>query len=208
MPTVKEQIVARITAKGRGYTFSAKDLLDIGGRPLIDVTLSNLLADGLIRRISRGLYDYPAVSEALGGQLSPDMDQVAQAIARKFRWTILPEGALAANQLGLSQQVPAKLVYLSDGPTKKVQVGSGSIHFKHARPKEIRGGDYVSGLVVQALRHLGKDNVDAKVVDRLRKRLSADEKAGLLKDTRYGTDWIYEVAQRIAEVRTWTKQPA
>ena len=126
------------------------------------------------------------------------MDQAAQALARKFLWTILPEGSLAANQLGLSRQVPAKLVYLSDGPTKKVRVGNRTIHFKHARPKQLSAANRMSGLVIQALRYLGRVDLDDEVIERLRERLSSEEKAALLEDARYGTDWIYEVAQKIA----------
>jgi len=181
--------------------FSRKDFWDIAPTGPVGVILARFVSHGMIRRLGRGLFDYPRVSQALGGELSTDIDQVARAVARKFRWTIMPEGALAANQLGLSQQVPAKIVYLSDGPSKKVQAGGLAIRFKHARPKEMSAENYASGLVIQALRYLGKKNVDRKVIDLLRRRLPAKEKANLLKDTHYGTDWIFQAAQQIAEGR-------
>ena len=197
-PTGK-RILKRITDKGRSYVFTRKDFQDLAPTGSTGKILSRLVEAGLIRRLGRGLFDYPRINQALGGELSPDIEKVAQSVARKFGWTIMPEGALAANQLGLSQQVPAKIVYLSDGPSKKVQAGNSVIHFKHARPKELRAENYASGLVIQALRHLGKDNVERKVIDLLRKRLSSKERTNLLNDTRYGTDWIYQVAQRITE---------
>ncbi len=199
MDNLRDNIVRRIERRGRGWAFSRKDFQDIAPTGPLGVILSRLVKQSMIRRLGRGLFDYPRVNPALRGELSPDTGQAAQAIARKFRWTIMPEGGLAANQLGLSQQVPAKLVYLSDGPTKEFQVGNTAIHFKHARPKEMRTENYASRLVIQALRHLGKDRVDRKVIDHLWKRLSSDEKADLLKDTRYGTDWIYKVARQIAK---------
>ena len=199
MDAMRKKIAGRIKAKGRGYAFTRKDFQGLAPTGSIGKTLSRLVEEGAIRRLGRGLFDYPRVNQALGGELSADVDQVAQAVARKFRWMIMPEGSLAANQLGLSQQVPAKIVYLSDGPSKKVQVGNITIRFKHARPKEMRAESYASALVIQALRHLGKSNVHRKVIDLLRQRLSAKEKANLLKDTRYGADWIHQVAQQVAK---------
>ncbi len=198
MEPLRRQIEERIESEGRGYAFTRKDFRDLGATGSVGKILSRLVEDGMIRRVARGLFDYPRVNPALGGHLSPDIDQVAQAVARKFRWKVIPEGALAANQLGLSQQVPAKIVYLSNGPTKKTQVGKRAIHFKHARPKELAVETHTSALIVQALRYMGREGVDSNAIEHLRQRLSADEKAALLKDTRYGTDWICRVAQQVA----------
>jgi Family of unknown function (DUF6088) len=199
MQAMRDQIVARIGRLGDGKAFSAKDFLDIASRGTIDMALSGLTRSGTIRRVRRGLYDMPKVSGALGGKLSPDIDEAARAIARRQRWKIVPEGAWAANLLGLSTQVPAKITYLTDGPNKEVPIGRRSIHFKHARPKAMAGLEGKLALVVQALRYLGKEGVGAKEIETLRAGLSAAEKRKLAKDTRFGVDWIYEVAKRIAE---------
>jgi hypothetical protein len=199
MQTMRNKIVARIERLGAGKAFSAKDFLDIASRGTIDMALSGLTRSGTIRRVRRGLYDMPKVSSALGGKLSPDIDEAARAIARRQRWKIVPEGAWAANLLGLSTQVPAKITYLTDGPNKEVPIGRRSIHFKHARPKAMAGLEGKLALVVQALRYLGKEGVGAKEIETLRAGLSAAEKRKLVKDTRFGVDWIYEVAKRIAE---------
>ena len=126
--------------------------------------------------------------------------KLRRAIARRFRWRIIPTGAWAANILRLSTQVPAKITYLSDGPNRKFELGKQTIHFKHARPKEMRTEGALSSLVVQALRFLGKQEVGPEVIGRLRNRLSPADKRRLLRDARYSTDWIFAVAQRIAEV--------
>jgi hypothetical protein len=199
MQTKHNQIVARIEQLGLGKAFSAKDFLDIASRTMIDVTLASLAQSGKIRRIKRGLYDMPRINAALGGELSPDIDEAAQAIARRQRWKIVPEGAWAANLLGLSTQVPSKITYLTDGPNNKVLIGRRSIHFKHARPKAMAGLEGKFALVVQALRYLGKEGVGAREIETLRRTLSSPEKRRLVKDTRFGVDWIYEVAKGIAE---------
>ena len=199
MQTVRDQIVARIERLGEGEAFSAKDFLDIASRTTIDVTLASLTLNGKIRRLRRGLYDMPKVNPALGGKLSPDIDEAARAIARRQRWKIVPEGAWAANLLGLSTQVPAKIVYLTDGPNNKVPIGRRTIHFKHARPNAMAGLEGTLALVVQALCYLGKEGVGPREIETLRAALSPAEKQKLVTDTRFGVDWIYEVARTIAE---------
>ena len=199
MQTMRDQIVARIERLGEGKAFSAKDFLDIASRTTIDVTLASLNLSGKIRRIRRGLYDMPKVNPALGGKLSPDIDEAARAIARRQKWKIVPEGAWAANLLGLSTQVPSKIIYLTDGPNNEMPIGRRTIQFKHARPKALAGLEGKFALVVQALRHLGKDGVGPREIETLRAGLSSAEKRKLVKDTRFGVDWIYEVANRIVE---------
>jgi len=196
---MRDKIVARIERLGAGKAFSAKDFLDIASRGSVDMALTGLTRCGTIRRVRRGLYDMPRVNPALGGKLSPDIDEAARAIARRQRWRIMPEGAWAANLLGLSSQVPSKIVYLTDGPNNEVPIGRRTIYFKHARPKVMAGLEGKFALVVQALRHLGKDGVGPREIKTLKAALSPAEKRKLVKDTRFGVDWIYDVAKRIAE---------
>jgi hypothetical protein len=196
---MRDQIIGRIERLGKGKAFSAKDFLDIASRTTIDVTLASLTRCGKLRRIQRGLYDMLWDNSALGGKLSPNIDEAAQAIARRQRWKIVPEGAWAANLLGLSSQVPSKIIYLTDGPNHEVPIGRRSIHFKHARPKAMAGPEGKIALVVQALRHLGKDGVGAREIEKVRAGLSPAERRTLVKDARFGVDWIYEIANRIAE---------
>lgn len=199
MQTMQYQIFKRIEHFDRGKAFSAKDFLDIASRTTIDVALAKLAMEGKIRRIRRGLYDTPKFNAALGGKLSPDIDEATRAIARRQHWTIVPEGAWAANLLGLSTQVPSKIIYLTDGPTKEIQIGRRSIYFKHAGPKKMAGFEGKLALVIQALRHLGEDNVGTTEIETLRSTLSPQERRHFLRNTRFSLDWIHDVAKQIAE---------
>ena len=200
MQTVANKILNRIKGKGDGFSFTAKDFLDLGTRGAVDMALSTLARSGQIRRISRGLYDYPRHSELLGGLLAPDFDQVADAIARKTGIRIQPSGALAANLLGLSEQVPAKIVYLTDGRSRTIRIGSQTITFKRTSPKELLPNEKTA-LVVHALRFLGKEAVTDEIIHKLRKILSPAERKRLLKDAKYTSTWVPDVVRRIAEER-------
>jgi len=198
MQTVKDRILSKIKALGPGSAFTAKDFSDVAARGTVDVTLSRLASEKVIRRIGRGLYDYPRESKLFGELQAPDIDQAAQAIARKHRWTIAPHGAMAANLLGLSQQVPARIVYLSDGPTRQFKVDKRTLKFQHSSPKDVRTKNYSSRTIIQALKHLGKSRVGRETIDHLRHILPAKDKADLVRDARYGTGWVLEVARKIA----------
>ncbi|MFO0827907.1 MAG: DUF6088 family protein [Phycisphaerales bacterium] len=201
MATDKDRIIARIRRWGPGSAFTPKDFLDVASRGTVDMTLKAMVDEGRIRRLARGLYDAPSHSKRLGGPAGPQLDQVAHAIARRFRWTIIPDGPLAANLLGLSTQVPARPVYISDGPSKVVVIDGQRIQFKSARPRETGVMSARSGTVIQALRSLGRRRVDEKVIGELRRILSAQDKRALVRDARQSADWIYAAARAIATER-------
>jgi len=198
MKSVLDKVLASIKSKGRGFAFSGKDFLHLGPRTSVDHALSTLATKGEIRRLHRGIYDYPHFDEQLGGQLSPDVDAVAKAIARKTGVRIQASGAWAANLLGLSTQVSAKILYLTDGTSRKYCIGSQTIDFKRVGPKDLIGKREASSLVAQALRYLGKDRVNEQMIKQLRRRLTEADCKALPADLRYSADWIYEVAKKIA----------
>ena len=126
MTTLTTAILKRVRGRGRGSVFCAKDFLDLGTRAAVDQVLCRLSRKRTIRRLGRGLYDYPRVHPKLG-VLTPTPAAIAQAVAKKTNSRIQPSGAHAANRLGLSTQVPAHLVYLTDGNSKQIQVGNQTI---------------------------------------------------------------------------------
>ena len=192
-----DKIKRRIIGKGRGAVFTPADFLDLGSRASVDQTLSRLTDQGVIRRLARGIYDYPKTSPRLG-RLSPDPDAVAAAIARKDGRVVQVSPARAANMLGLTTQVPAKAVYLTDGPSRSKQIGAQTIIMRNAAAKNLVGAGKPTGAVFQALRYLGKDGVDASVVARLSRTIDADTRRALVKDALQAPGWMRPVVQQIA----------
>jgi RNA-binding protein YhbY len=196
--SIQDKIADRLRRQGRGKVFTPKDFLDLGGREAVDKALSRLAKIEIVQRLGRGLYCYPQVNKRLGIAVPPDVDEIADALARQTGSRIAPSGATAANRLGLSTQVPAKPVYLTDGRSRQVKVGNFVIVVKHVPPKELPIGNRTSATVMQALRHLGKDGVDASVLSKIRKTLTAKHRSRLLQDARYTTDWIADAVRKIA----------
>jgi len=159
--------------------------------------LHRLHKKGTIRRVLRGLYDYPGFSELLGQELSPDIHQVAQALSRKFGWCIYPSGPAALNLIGLSTQVPGRIVYLSDGPTRSYTVGNTVLTFKNTALKETGFKLVESGLVVQGLKSLGQDGITPQVIARIRDWLNPELRPRIMKDTQTATGWVYDAIRRI-----------
>jgi hypothetical protein len=198
MSNLRDKILHRVHGKGRGAVYISKDFLDLGNRAAIDQALSRLVKDGSLRRLGRGLFDFPRVSPKLG-ILSPDSDQVARAIARKQGGRVQRSGAFAANALGLSTQVPGNQVYLTASSSAKVRVGKQTLTFKQVAPKRIAARDSVAGTVLQALDFVGKDGVTDSVVIRLRSKLSATDKKRLLKESRYAAGWVSDTVKKLVK---------
>jgi len=197
--SIQDTIVDQVRRRGRGKVFTPKDFLDIGTRAAVDQALSRLARADTVQRLGRGLYCYPKINKRLGIAIPPEVEEIADTLARQTGSRIAPSGATAANRLGLSTQVPAKPVYLTDGRSRKVRVGNVVIVLKHVPPKELPFGSRTSATVFQALRYLGKDAVDATVVSRIRKTLSPQNRSRLARDARYTTDWIAETVRQIVE---------
>jgi len=196
---IENKVISRIYGRGRGWAFTKTDFVAEFGEANIHQALSSLTKAGKIRRVCRGVYDYPRYSELLDRQLSPDLDQVAHALARKFNWRIQPSGDAALNLLGLSTQVPGRWIYLSDGPGREYEIGNHSLVFKKSALKDVGFKYRESGLVVQALKALGREHVDQKVVECIRQQLESNACGRVLKDTRSVTGWIYEAIKRICK---------
>ncbi len=197
MTNVQDAIVDHLRHRGRGQVYTSKDLGQFGNRAAVDQTLSRLARDGTIQRLARGLYCYPRTNPRLGIVVSPSADEIAAALARQTGSRIAPSGALAANRLGLSTQVPAKHVYLTDGRSREIRVGNQVFAMKHVAPKELPIGSPVSAALFQALRYLGADAIDNTVISRLRRRLSTKQRQQLLRDARYTTGWIADIVRKI-----------
>ena len=194
--SIDSQVINRIRGHGRGYVFVPGDFLDLGSRTAVDLVLHRLTQKGVIRWLARGVYDFPKQHPVLG-MLWPSADDVAQALAGRDRTRLQPAGAYAANMLGLSEQVPAKAVYLTDGPSRVVTIGSMTIQLRRTTPRNMAAAGRLSGLLIQALREVGQPHMTPERIVHLKRTLPADERRGLLKDlklappgcTRFCANW-------------------
>ncbi len=199
MQSIDNKVVSRIYGNQRGWSFSKSDFLDLGGDDATRKALSRLVAKGTIRRVLRGLYDYPRISKLLDEQMGPDLDQVARALARKHGWRIQPSENTALNVLGLSTQVPAQAVYLSDGPGKAYAIGKRQLLFKKRALKESGFKHRESELVVQALKALRRERIDSQTRRKLSKAFPAATWMKMVRDTKTASAWIHDVIRTIAE---------
>jgi len=193
----QEQIVERIANSEKGSMFITSDFSDIADTNAINQALFKLLKKKKIRRVIRGVYEYPEYSSFLGEYVAPSPDKVAHALARNYGWTIVPSGDTALNMLGLSTQVPATWTYVSDGPYKEYRFDKVVLRFKHTSNKDLSKVSYKTALLIQAIKAIGKENVTEKTIRQISKILSSDEKASLLSETKYTTAWVYSNIKKI-----------
>ncbi len=200
MTGVADAIMRRVSAHGRGrWVCTPKDFLDLGSREAVDQALSRLVKSGRLRRAGRGLYDLPRISAVLNRPAPVDLDAAVAALARRDGIRIMPDGATAAHRLGLTNAVPARAGYVTDGATRTVGIDGGTIRFHHAGPRVMRWADRPAASAVQALRWLGPDAArDARVVAALKRRLPEAVKRDLARNGRDLPGWALPLARDIA----------
>ncbi len=195
--SVDSKILAFIRGRGRGSVFVPTDFLRLGSREAVDIALHRLARKRRIRRLARGVYDFPKEHPVLG-QLQPSAETVARALAGRDRTRIQPAGAYASNALGLSEQVPAKVVFLTDGPSRTVKIGSTTIQLRRTTAKNMAAAGRLSGLLIQALRELGQEHVTAEHVAHLKRIIPSDERRELTKDIRLAPAWMHPIVRELA----------
>ena len=178
--------------------FVPADFLDIGSREAVDVVLHRLAKKGTIRRLARGVYDFPKEHPVLG-RLQPSAEDVAKALAGRDHTRLQPAGAYAANALGLSEQVPAKAVFLTDGPSRTVRIGPATIQLRRTTPRNMAAAGRLSGLLIQALRALGREHVTPERREHLKRTLPADKRRELVQDIRLAPAWMHPIFRELAE---------
>lgn len=196
---IDRAMLFRIQERDSGWVFSPADFIDLGTRHAVDKALSRMAASGSIRRVARGLYDVPKQHPILGAT-APSIEQLSKALAGKGGTRLQPTGAYAANLLGLSDQVPAKIWFLTDGRSKRVKVGKLVIQLKQTSPRNMATAGRISGLVIQALRYIGKPHVDDRKVRQLNRILTADQKKQLFQDIAFAPTWIGNIIRGLANV--------
>lgn len=195
--SIDNQVLQRIQAQGPGWVFTPQDFAELGARTAVASALKRHKAAGLIRLLGRGLYDVPRQHQRLG-TLWPSVESVKQALERKDGLRLQPSGAYAANLLGLSEQVPAKVVFVTDGATRQVRVGPTAIQLKRTTPKNMAAAGRLSGLLIQAFRSLGREHMTPQRIEHLRQQLPAHERALILKDLALAPEWMHSHFREIA----------
>lgn len=192
-----KRIRERVLSTENGMVFTTSDFADIADSDTVRQSLNRLVNSGILRRVFRGVFEKPKYSNLLKEYVATDPNAVANALARSYHWTIAPCGNTALNFLGLSTQVTATWSYISDGPYRIYEWDSTRIEFKHRANREITGLSYITVLVVQALKTLGKDNVTPEIIRILSDRLDSKDKVLILKESAETTDWIYDIIKNI-----------
>ena len=193
---IADKVLERIKAS-EGRIFSAADFLDLGSRATVDQALSRLAREGTINRVRRGLYELPRIGKLLNQPMTQSPDALAHAWAQKNGLRIVPSGAYAANLLGLSTQVPAKITYYTNGRTKTIKLGQHTIKLLNRGPKTMEVQGKTTPLVFQALSHFGKERVTHRMISRLQSTLTANDKAELKANLHHAPAWLQTVVKQI-----------
>ncbi len=180
------------------WVCTPKDFLDFGTREAIDQALYRLVKAGEMRRVGRGLYRMTGIGE-VQKSAAVDLDSAVAALARRYGVRMMPDGMFAANQLGLTNAVPAEAIYVTDGHSRTLKIDGRTVQFRHAGPQVMWWAGRPAGPVVQALRWLGRDAAtDDRVIFELQRRLSAEVKSDLVQNIRSLPGWAIPLVRSIA----------
>lgn len=195
---IEPKVISSINGHGQGWVFTPGAFARLGDPRSVGMALTRLTRKGVIRQLARGLYEVPRNHPTLGG-VPASTEAIAKALAGRHAIRLQPAGAYAANALGLSEQVPVRAVFLTDGPSRKVKIGRREIVLKRTTPRNMATAGRPSGMVIQALRWIGQRNVDEKLIARLRRNLKPEDRDALVKDAHLAPAWIASILRRLVE---------
>jgi len=193
--SVEYKVEKTIISKPRGCLLFPDDFSHRGSADSVRKALQHLKEKGLIKTVTRGIYVRPVIDEYIG-EVLPTAEEVAKAIARRDKIQLVPTGAYALNALGLSTQMPLKLVFLTDGAPRTIKVGKRTIKLKKATPKNLKARGKISALVVQALRAIGKDKASDDELSKIIKLLKEEDPADLKYDISLAPEWIKKIMKQ------------
>jgi predicted transcriptional regulator of viral defense system len=188
--SLDSKVIRRIRATKSASVFSAMHFFDLGTRASVDKALSRLAKAGILRRVGRGLYDLPRTHPLLG-TLSPRPEKAVEVMAKKEGIQLRPSGAASANALGLSEQVPAKIVYQTDGQSRKINIAGQQVELKHRSARQMALSPKPTGLIASALKSLGKKHITLSQLQKLRRRLSSEDRRILKKELPLVPAWMH-----------------
>lgn len=201
MLSIENQINKSLSNHRRGKIFFPSDFSKFGSSTAVRQALKRLEDKGLLVRVAQGIYLYPKTHKLLG-TLRPSIDEIAIAIAKRDKARIIPTGVQALNKLGLSTQVPMKVVYLTNGTPRIITINNGSIKFKIASPKTLAVKSEANALIIQALREIGKEHIDANIIKRINEVLETVDTDSIKHDAKLAPVWIGEIMKKALKDRT------
>lgn len=197
--SVETLVKNRVVERGRGWCFTPRDFFDLGNEASIRKALSSLQKQNIIRRLTQGVYDYPKIHSLLG-IVPADLNAAAKAIAEKNGVQIQPAGAHAANLVGLSTQVPSRIIFLTEGPSRKVKIGNQEIIFRKTTKKNMHFAGTREGLLIEALKNLGKDHIDHRVRTQVARFLEDSSEGNIRKHMAFAPAWVRALVFEIMRV--------
>jgi hypothetical protein len=194
--SIEIKILDRIKKAGRGVLFFTDSFMAFGNAKAVSKALERLTKEGELLRVATGIYVRPEIDPVIG-PVTPGIEAIAKAIAKRDKARIVPTGVYALNKLGLSTQVPLNVVYLTDGAARKVKISKRTITFKRATPKNVAVIGEISGLAIQALKTLGKNEVSPYEIAQIQEQLKKEKITHLQHDIRLAPEWIRKIMQAV-----------
>lgn len=197
-PVVTNTVIEELKKLQKGSILFVDDFLDFGNPESVKKALFRIEQKGLLIRLAHGIYLYPKTDKTLG-VLSPSAEEMAMAIAKRDKARIIPTGVQALNKLGLSTQIPLKVVFLTDGAARSIKIGKRTITFKKTSPKSLLAKGEISGLAIQALKSIGEHKIEKEILTRLLNMLKKEKKENIVHDAKLAPAWINKILMSTAK---------
>ncbi len=199
--SIDNKILKSIKKCGRGIAIFSSDFVRFGEQKTINKVLERMAKEGILLRVSRGVYYYPKIDKKLGiGVLYPTLETIAEAIAKRDKARIVPTGLYALNRLGFSTQIPMNIQYLTDGSNRKLTLYNGAtIEFKHTAPKNLAFNSHLAMLLTFAFKSLGKDNITDEVLAHTKELLEKDTNQSVKQDYKLMPAWVSSILKSLYE---------
>ena len=198
MQSIHQQVLGKIHELERGSIFFPEDFASVGSNESVRQALSRICKDEVIIRLSKGVYLFPVIDAELG-VLYPSVERIARAISKRDKSRIIPTGAFAMNRLGLSTQVPMNVIFLTDGITRKINIGKQTITFCHTHPKSLAFQGSVTPLAVAALKEIGKDKASFDELRKIKNALQSEPQEIALSDAYLAPRWITDIILKLVK---------
>lgn len=195
MTSIESKILTQIESLPKGAILFPADFSELGSSEAIRLSLFRLEKAGIITRVAQGIYVRTKESKLIG-RVMPSAEEVAEAIANRDRIRTVPTGNYALNALGLSTQMPMKIVLLTDGSPREIKVGKRTIKFKKTTPKNLMAKGKISRLVIQALKEIGNEKVTEKEENKIIQLLKKEDVKDLKHDIALAPVWTQKIMKK------------